>query len=255
MPGLSLLLYPAFPLWLAPFNEWLMLIMQISIVVPMVVVWRRRQHFAPAVRLLSGYVYLSTVSSSLLWLLRFLYTAFHWNTVNWAVILCFNDGKILLFALLYAKSFEWRRTGQVVLLIAVATVAVGFLVWPASFIVVSPNLDNHSTYARLAQCVVLAGFAMLYMERFSRRGSLQAPMQDPLYLLSIGQLLYSAGTVTTFSYSMLYMDTRSHQLSIFTFVGIMGLVFNYLLTLAFLRAQPKELEYQIVAVGVRPDRR
>lgn len=228
--------------------------MQISVVVPMLVVWRRRQYFTPEVRLLSWYVYLSALSSSLLWLLDFLYYQFHIDNVNWGVLLSFNDCKILLFALVYAKNFEGGRARWAVLLIAVVAVAMGFLVWPASFLVVSPNLEIHLLYARVAQSVVLAGFSLVYMERFARLCYPCEPMQDPLYLLSIGQLLYSAGTVPTFCYALFAMDTRSHTLSIMTFLGIMGLAFNYLLTLAFLRAQPvPAAAYQVVAVGGRSD--
>jgi len=212
------------------FSDWLMYAMQASILIPMAVVWRQRRHFSPAVRLLSWYVYLSLTSVLLLQLYpRYLPS-------NYAILVAFNMGRIALFGAVYHHVLRGRARQVVAAATAAALVA--------ALAAVAYNLSAAVAIVRVVQCAVLAGFALLYLEQRLARPA----ARDPLWLLSVGQLLYSAGTVTAFSFTTHAGVTR-HDITVkFLFVSISGLVFNYFLTLAFLRAQAS----QAVEPGAEP---
>jgi hypothetical protein len=167
--------------------------------------------------------------------------------VNISAFIGFNYGKVLLFGLVYAKAMRHTGTRRLVLLLAGATVLAGLVLWPVHPFIISTALNEHLVYARVAQCVVLATFALIYMEQFARMRFSHQPTQDPIYLLSIGQLLYSAGTVFSFSYDFLTPNIYA-RIAIGFFIATMGLIFNYLLTQAFLRAKPTTPEYQLAMV-------
>lgn len=220
------------------FSDWLMYAMQASILIPMAVVWRQRQHFSPAVRLLSWYVYLSLTSVLLLQLYpRYLPS-------NYAILVAFNMGRIALFGAVYHHVLRGRARQVVAAATAAALVA--------ALAAVAYNLSAAVTIIRVVQCAVLAGFALLYLEqrleRPAARPNARPAARDPLWLLSVGQLLYSAGTVTAFSFTTHVGATRHDVTVKFLFVSISGLVFNYFLTLAFLRAQAS----QAVEPGAEP---
>jgi hypothetical protein len=207
--------------------QWLLVLMQVSIVIPMVVVWRRRRYFPAPIRLLSWYVYLSAfcVLGA-----RLLYPEYlsknHWFLTG------FNIGKIILFALVYQLVLEsaWiRRLIAPVTMLAVAGIATVF--WNDSLVSVG--------LSRTVQCALLASLAIAYLAQVMTRPYPRPTSQDPLWQLSIGQLIYSAGTATAFSLDLVPMSTFEHYVQ-FSFISVAGLIFNYFLTLAFLRAQPAE---------------
>lgn len=206
----------------------LMSLMQASILVPMVVVWRRKRHFTPAVKLLSWYVYLSAVAALGP---RLLYPAVF--ATNYGFICGFNIGKILLFGAVYYKVLQQARIRQLVLVVAILSAVVLVGLYPYNTLLTI-------TLSRVVQCTILAGCALLYMEQLLSQRTAGHNMHDPLWLLSVGQLLYSAGTVTAFSLEYLSV-TIYDQTWKYCFVALSGLAFNYFLTLAFLRAQPDGL--------------
>ena len=200
-------------------------VMQASIVVPMAVVWGRRRHFARPVKLLSWYVYLSlgAVVAS-----RLLYPGLLPN--NYGFLIGFNLGKIGLFAGVYRQVLTPGRRRLVGVATGLALVgAAGAIAY---------DLDLAVTVCRVAQCAVLAGFALVYLDQtLGRPAGGPPPAHDPLWLLSVGQLLYSAGTVTAFSLDAL-SKTAYDQAPKNLFIAASGLVFNCFLTLAYLRARP-----------------
>ena len=204
-------------------SDWMMYVMQASILIPMAVVWWRRRHFSPAVGLLSWYVYLSLGCV----LAMQLYPKY--LPSNHGVLVAFNAGKIALFGAVYHRVlWGWGRQ-----MVAVATGAALVVILAA----VTYNLSAAVAIARVVQCAVLVGFALVYLEQRLGRSSARPAASDPLWLLSVGQLLYSAGTVAAFSFTADLQETRHGDNMKFMFVSISGLVFNYFLTLAFLRAR------------------
>lgn len=203
---------------------WLVAAMQISIVVPMAVVWWRRRHFSPAVKLLSWYVYLSAAGAAGA---RFLYPAVF--ATNYGFSIGFNLGKIVLFGALYHQILTLPKARWAVLALSSAAV-VGI------FSAVSYNFYLAVSISRVVQCALLAGFALAYLEQTLNRPTNCPATHDPLWLLSVGQLLYSAGTVTAFSLEFLPTTNFIYYVK-FSCVSVSGLVFNSLLTLAFLRAK------------------
>jgi hypothetical protein len=205
------------------FTDHLLHLNQASVLVPMVVVWWRRQHFSPAVRRLSLYVYLSAFCSLGM---NFLCPALFKS--NHGFVVAFNLGKILLFGAVYYRILLSLGARRAVLAATVAAVAGG-----AGMFAYESHLGVSGS--RIMQCAVLAGFAMLYLEQTLQRPPKTRNMQDPFWLLSLGQLLYSAGTVTSFSLDHLSGNVYNENWQ-FVVSGAIGLVFNYFLTLAFLRA-------------------
>lgn len=202
--------------------NWLMYAMQASIVVPMAVVWKRRRHFSPTVGLLSWYVYLSLGCV----LASKLYPVY--LTTNYGSLIAFNLGKIALFGAVYHRVLQgWGRPAVAVA--AGASVLSGLAV--AAY-----DMNLAVTVSRVMQCAVLAGFALLYLDQALSRPAPNPPTHDPLWLLSVAQLIYSAGTVTAFSLDYLSV-TRYDQTLKWLVIPLAGLAFNYILTLAFARAR------------------
>jgi Mg2+/citrate symporter len=130
-------------------SDVLLYIMQGSILVPMAVAWVYRQRFSPPVRLLTWYVYWSLACSAG----ARLATLNHLS--NYGFIAAFNTGKLLLFGLVYYRVLAhraWRRW------------VAGFtLITSAGILVVAlSDLYLAMVVARVAQCTLLAGFAMAY---------------------------------------------------------------------------------------------
>ena len=216
------------------FLQRLLLLMQISIVVPMAVVWwRRRRYFSPAIKLLSWYVYLSAFCVVVIVNYRALGLP-----SNYGFLAGFNIGKMALFAAVYYTVLKSAKMRKYVAVIAAAAVMASMAVFAYEGTMKSVG------YIRVTQCAVLAGFAMIYLEQSLTRVSARPFTHDPLWMLSVGQLLYSAGTVTVFSldyFSLNYLLTSQlHYFLQFSLVSISGLVFNAFLTLAFLRAKRSE---------------
>ncbi len=206
----------------------LVYVMQASTVVPMTVVWWRRKHFSPPIKLLSWYVYLSLASSAGAYLL---YPAY--LPTNYCFIVGFNLGKTVLFGAVYYQVLTLASTRRMVLWLTLAGIAmvVGVIGFSFSISLVAASVS------RVTQCALLAGFALLYLEQTLNGPATRRPTHDPLWLLSVGQLLYSAGTVTAFSTDLMPASEFNFYVK-FSFVSVSGLVFNYFLTLAFLRAKP-----------------
>ncbi|GAA3963536.1 hypothetical protein GCM10022407_07770 [Hymenobacter antarcticus] len=201
--------------------------MQLSILVPMLVVWLRRRDFPPAVKILSWYVYLSAFC-----VLGIRFFAPYDNSLY---LIYFNVGKIALFATVYYKAVESVRMRQLVLITALAALAVCVGLTASGFF--THSFDLAVVVCRVVQSAVLAAFALVYLEQMLGHGTTAPVSRDPIWLLSVGQLLYSAGTVTAFSLDYL-SRTPYEQAPKSMIVAVVGTIFNVFLTLAFLRAKP-----------------
>lgn len=212
--------------------------MQLSIVVPMVVVWWRRRHFSPSVKVLSLYVYLSAFFA-----LGARLSAIYLHN-NLLFLIGFNVGKVLLLAAVYRLVLTGPRMRRV---LAVATLAALGIV-AASF---AFDTAKAVTVSRVVQCAVLAGFALAYLEQRLNRTDAQTFSHDPIWLMSVAQLVYSATTVSAFSIEIFTLSRPSifSNISGFSFITA-SLFFNYLLTLAFLRATP-DVTVPVAVASVR----
>ena len=201
-------------------------ILQLSILVPMVVIWLRKSEFLPAIKLLSWYVYLSAFCA-----LGGHYTE---NTPNALFIIGFSTGKIALFGAVYYMVLESARMRQLVLITTLT--AVASCIGLAGVGCITDFFDIGIAVSRMAQSAVLAAFALVYLEQMLGRANVVSLSRDPIWLLSVGQLLYSAGTVTAFSLDYL-SKTQYEQAPKWIFISVIGIIFNVFLTLAFLRAR------------------
>ena len=202
-------------------------VMQLSILAPMLVVWLRRREFPPAVKVLSWYVYLSAFCV--------LGGRFIAPNDNSLFIIGFNLGKIALFATVYYRIVEsaWMRQLVLITTLVALVVCIG-LTGNGLFI---HSFDLAVVVSRVMQSAVLAAFALVYLEQMLNHNNKTPLLRDPIWLLSVGQLLYSAGTVTAFSLDYLSW-TKADQAPKFIMVAVIGVIFNVFLTLAFLRARP-----------------
>ncbi|MDB5267669.1 MAG: hypothetical protein JWP58_709 [Hymenobacter sp.] len=205
---------------------WLVAVMQFSILVPMAVVWWGQRHFSAPVKMLSWYVYISAFFS-----LGARLSAIYLHN-NLFFLIGFNIAKVLLLAAVYRLVLTAPRTRWV---LAIATLAALGVV-AASFALGVPRAV---TVSRVVQCALLAGFALAYLEQGLNRTDSGKFSGDPIWLLSVGQLIYSATTVSTFSIEIvtLFEGSIFNTFSALSF-SLASLVFNYFLTLAFLRATP-----------------
>ena len=94
-------------------------VLQLSILVPMIVVWLRKSEFLPAIKLLSWYVYLSAFC-----VLGGHYTEYAPNAL---FIIGFNLSKIALFGAVYYMMLESARMRQLVLITTLMAVAVSIV--------------------------------------------------------------------------------------------------------------------------------
>ena len=201
-------------------------VMQLSILVPMLVVWRRRREFPPSVKLLSWYVYLSAFCALGVRLIV--------PNDNSLFLIGFNLGKIVLFATVYYGMVESARMRQLVLITTLVALVVCIGLTGSGFFIHS--FDLAVVVSRVMQSAVLAAFALVYLEQMLGPSNKTPLLRDPIWLLSVGQLLYSAGTVTAFSLDYL-SETQYDQAPKYMMVAVIGIIFNVFLTLAFLRAK------------------
>lgn len=221
------------------FTDHLLNLNQASVIVPMAVVWWRRRHFSPAVKRLSWYVYLSAFCSLGM---NFLYPAVF--AANHGFLIGFNLGKTLLFGTVYYQLLHSAAARRLVLAASLGAVAC-----VAGMVAYSTALGVPGS--RIMQCAVLAGFALLYMEQTLTGPPKTQIMRDPFWLLGLGQLLYSAGTVTSFSLDYLSRTVYDQNWK-YVIIALIGLGFNYFLTLTFLRAQPQDASTTNPAPGGQP---
>jgi hypothetical protein len=217
------------PAWLHTTIDVLEWVSQLSILVPMVVVWRRKALLAPPVRVLSWYVYLSLASSLALNIGRFLYHA------NNPVQHLYTLLKTLLFGWLYYVALH--RISQRRLVAWLTVGFAGFALLDATYL---EGLNRFNSYGRAVQSLLLIGFGLLYFEQVLRELRSARLERDPLFLVSAGLILYSAGTGMLFVLTNSYTGDLSLLTIGFNIVFVLNIVFNILLTLAFLRAVPEE---------------
>lgn len=104
--------------------------------------------------------------------------------------------KMSLMATAYYQGLNRRMARY-----SVAGLSIALLI--STLLGLLPPDANHqqwaASYARLGQCAVLASFALTYLEQLLSTTTISDLSRDPLFLLSVGQLLYSALTVGYFS--------------------------------------------------------
>ncbi len=165
----------------------LMYLMQTSILVPMAVVWQRRRHFFRPVKLLSWYVYLSLISSVLA-------VFFRYGTPpsNHLYLIGFDCAKLALIGAVYYQALPKVKLRRLIPVLVVAVLA--------SVVVLAPR-DTYLAISvgRIAQFTLLAACAILYLDKFLHCSTGVALSRDPLSLLSIGHLIFTAGAVTAIS--------------------------------------------------------
>ena len=151
--------------------------------------------------------------------------------------MAFNAGKILLFTAVYFQVLQLRWVRWLFVGLAAAGLLGGV------YVGLRQDMGFMMTYFRTLQCGLLAALALAYLEQLSREPPMGRLRQNPLLLLSVGQLVYSAGTVVLFSLDLTKASVAQNKIY-FGIVAVAGLIFNYLLTLAFLRARPDGPETQ-----------
>lgn len=140
----------------------------------------------------------------------------------------YNCGKLALLGAVYYQVLTRPSVQQLVLALT-ATALLGMLP------IICYDAKLAVTVSWVAQRTLLAGFALLYLEQHSAQPAAGAATHDTLCQLGIGQLLFSALTVTTFS--LMYLDQLAGTSEFkYLFLSLSGLVFNWFLKLAFLRA-------------------
>lgn len=209
--------------------DWLFVIMQASILVPMVVVWQRGKRLSSVMRLASWYVYVSAGSV----LVGKLVLHFFHN--NHLAIVGFNVIKLLLIAAVYRRVLAATRWTELLRIATLATLCgiAGLLLydWPTAY-----------TMARISQTTILAAYALLYLDQHLNMASGRDAdgLRSPVWLLSVGLLLSTAFMITASSLTL--ADLRLYNVSInAVFIIFSNMLFNYFLTLALLRSRPDEV--------------
>lgn len=203
--------------------------MQLSIIIPMAVVWVRGRQFSRPVRGLSRYVYHSAAMA----LGGQFYKLLGFMPNNYGFIFGFQFGKFALFGWVYYQVLTSARLQRVMLVMTLFTLC------DITGVFLLDNRIMALTVSRVAQCAVLAALAIFYLDQFLNKTTTQPVGQDPIWLLSVGQLIYSAATATAFSLDYLEISLTNHRIIYYLVVSVAGLVFSYFLTLAFLWAKPE----------------
>lgn len=199
--------------------------MHFSILIPMAVTWLRYRSFSAPVRLVSKYVYLSAISVIIGKLAAYY---FHNNLL---VLVGFNIGKLLLFTAVYAQTLaltRWHRLLRVSAMLALC-IAAGLLFY---------DWRIAANAARLMQVTLLAGYALVYLDQALHPANTVFNTHNPIWLLSVANLLYAACAVTAANIGL--FTPAAMDIYSFVFISCASLIFNGLLTLALLRAQPDE---------------
>ncbi|OUJ73283.1 hypothetical protein [Hymenobacter crusticola] len=218
------------PAWLLTASDVLEWVSQLSVLVPLAIAWRRRVFFTPAVRVLSGYVYLSLFTSLALQIGR------HVLHLNNPVQHLYTLLKTLLFGRMYYLALRrpWHRQ-------LVYWLTLGFIGFAALDAFYLEGLTRYNSYGRAVQSLLLIGFAMLYFEQMLRELRVSRLEQDPLFLASVGLVIYSAGTGMLFVLINNFNESLSILTLAFDSVFLLNIAFNVLLSFAFLREPATEV--------------
>ena len=203
----------------------LMLLMQVSVLIPLLVCWRRWPALPVPLRWLGWYFPLSIAGTAAGRGLAYAYRL-GYHVTNHPPITAFNVGKTLLLGLVLRQVLRdqgARRITEALLGLGLAVVGAGF-VWLPSM--------QEVTLARLAQCVVLAVVALAYLEQLSRHPD-EALADDPYFWLSMGQLAYSAATTVAIGLSEADESPAVMEIYILL-IAAAGLFQNFTLTKAYL---------------------
>ena len=140
----------------------------------------------------------------------------------------FNCAKLVLLGAVYYQVLRRPEVRHLIMPLIMVLLAV-------ILVVICYSLPLALLTNRVAQCTLLSGLALLYLDQFSNRAIVPFITHGALCLVSIGQLLFSAITITTFSFEYgSHNDIQFNFKQLFNSLG--NLVFNIFLTLAFLRA-------------------
>jgi hypothetical protein len=112
---------------------------------------------------------------------------------NLLYLIAFNACKILLFTAVYFQVLQLRWVRWLFVALTAAGLREGI------YVSLQQEMGFMMTYFRTLQCGLLAALALAYLEQLSREPPVGRLRQNPMFLLSVGQLVYSAGTVVFFS--------------------------------------------------------
>jgi len=216
------------PPWLITLSLGLEWVSQLSILIPMALGIRKKYDLSKPLQFLIWYTYLSLASSLAIQLGTHL---FHFNA---PVQHLYTLLKTVLFGRLYYLALRRRWHRQLILWLT-----VGFVLFALLDATYLEGLDHYNSYGRAVQSLLLIGFAMLYFEQMLRELRVSRLEQDPLFLASVGLIIYSAGTGMLFVLTNSFTEDLSVLTLAFDTVFLLNIAFNVLLTLAFLRAKPE----------------
>ncbi|WP_345115322.1 hypothetical protein [Hymenobacter algoricola] len=137
--------------------------------------------------------------------------------LSWAFFLSLHSSKVKRF-------FAWA----VILFFVVALVQVIYL----------RGVYASNTYARLAQSTLLISAALLYFEQTLQELRTIQLEYDPMFLVSVGVILYFAGCLMVFTLEdSMYAQKQFTQVWImYSIQFVLLIVFNFILALALYRA-------------------
>jgi len=218
--------------WIVQVAKQLNILSLLTYLFPLVVGLRRWQHLTPAHKKLVWFVVIAgcllnalSEISRVVWHnnLLFIYLTTWAETLflSWAFYLSFRSATV-------RRLFAWA----ILLFVVVALVQVVYL----------RGIYASNTYARIAQSILLIGAALLYFEQTLQELRNIQLQHDPMFLVSVGVLLYFAGCLMVFILEdSMYAQKQFTQVwMMYSIQFVLLMVFNAILTLAFLNAGLKQ---------------
>lgn len=210
---------------LVAFSKLLNIVGLLTYLVPLGVGLRRWRRLQPAYRPLVGFVLVpGTLLNGLL--SEFGRYVQHNNIAYLQLALL---GETLFLSWAYYNSF--RSVAARRLLVLALGIFLGIYAFEMLYLNDVPNF-NHIVYSHITQSILLVGAAVVYFEQTLRELRNIDLSQDSMFMVSVGSMLYYAGTLMVFVLEGQLQDQPDTIWIIYIIQSVMLMVFNGFLTLA-----------------------
>ncbi|MCC2548177.1 hypothetical protein LJY25_17135 [Hymenobacter sp. BT175] len=173
--------------WVIPFSAKLETVAYLSAALPLAVAWRRRHLLSPPLQVLFWIPVYILIASGIAWYLS------HKYYYNLPFIHLTTVVETLLYILVYYRALAAPRTRYYIKL-----ATVGFLVFAAFDSFYLEGMQQINSYTNALETFIIISLALLYFEQTLHDLSAARLERDPLFLASVGIVLYLTGTVTIY---------------------------------------------------------
>ncbi|WP_226266140.1 hypothetical protein [Hymenobacter pini] len=211
------------PAWLRPFCDLVEAIGYGTMLIPISLAWQRRWGLRGGMKPLA---FLPAYMLSMAILMKI--AAVVWRN-NLPVIHVSTVGETLLYLVIYHTEFKHKRAKKIIRILAIT-----FLIFAAVDSFYLEGFSRINSFTNLLESIIVTGLALLYFERTLIRRRNTQLQRVPLFIATIGIIMYLSGTVVIYLATNHFIDTNDEYGARLIFLLNSALIFT--LALLFARA-------------------